>query len=269
MLRSWEVRAQAETEAARQDPRSTHELISQALTLDEEDSLLGEILTLLHFRATREVFEAAAALCKSRRTAERQLGASILNQLGHPDRIFPDEVLAVLSAMLVTEKDRDVLHTICIALRYLDLPEGIPLLLSLKEHPDAWVRHGVAFGLGGEEDPEAVQGLIDLSADEDEVVRDWATFGLGKQLDLDTPPIRAALAARLDDPDPVTRAEAFGGLARRKDPRVIPPLLEALRPERIDWFEEGQDLVIEAAEELADPRLRVALRRLRASRQEG
>jgi HEAT repeat protein len=251
-----------QTQAARRDPRSTHELISQALSLDEEDPLQGEIVALLHFRATREVFEAARALCASPCACERSLGAWILGQLGIPDRAFPGASVKVLARMLPAETDRNVLHAICIALGYLEHPAAVPLLLSLKGHPDSLVRYGVAFGLAGKETPEAIQGLIELSADPSRGVRDWATFGLGSQTDLDTPQLRAALAARLNDPDLTTRGEAMVGLARRKDERVLGPLTEALRPDHFRRYDSCEDLVLEAAEELADPRLVPALRRL-------
>src|SRR5262249_24072368 len=98
---------------------------------------------------------------------------------------------------------------------------------------------------------------IELSEDEDEDVRDWATFGLGTQIDLDTPQIREALAMRLDDSGEA-QGEAMVGLARRKEERVLKPLLEAL-----SWADPG-GLILEAAEEYADPRLYQALLQLKA-----
>jgi HEAT repeat protein len=59
----------------------------------------------------------------------------------------------------------------------------------------------------------AVQTLIELSADESADVRDWATFGLAVQTERDDPDVRAALLARMNDPDDVTREEAIRGLA--------------------------------------------------------
>ena len=51
-------------------------------------------------------------------------------------------------------------------------------------------------------------------------MRDWATFALGTLADEDTPALRDALAARLDDPDEDTRLEAVHGLALRGDHRA-------------------------------------------------
>jgi HEAT repeat protein len=252
----------ARTEEARCTPPTTLDLINRALTEPDEDKAWEAVITL-HFRATREVFEEAAALCRSECPQERRLGADILGQLGVPDRMFPDESVTILAEMSWGETDLEAVGSVCTALGHLGHPEWIEPLLRWKSHSDAEIRWRVALALGGYEEPAAIEGLIELSSDPDENVRDWATFGLGSQTDLDTPRIREALCARLDDPDPITRAEAFVGLARRNDERVIPPLIEALAPMRVDEFDPRQDLVLEAAEEIADPRLLPALLALR------
>jgi HEAT repeat protein len=256
------------TEEARRDPRSTHEIISEALMETDEDKAWEHVVAL-HFRATRDVLEAASALCESDCSVERCLGANILGQLGIRERAFPDECHRVLARMLVSETDPEVLDAVCIACGHLKHPAAIPLLIPLKDHPSADVRYAVVFGLLARDDPRAVATLIELSADEDADVRDWATFGLGSQTDQDTPELRAALAARLNDPDPTTRAEAMVGLARRKDGRVLGPLTEALHPDHFRRYDPREDLVLEAAEELADPRLVPALRRLQRHCDEG
>ena len=66
---------------------------------------------------------------------------------------------------------------------------------------------------------------------------------------MDTPALRDALAGRLADEDDDARCEAMVGLARRGDPRVIPPLLKALASESV-WA-----LEVEAASLIGDPRL--------------
>jgi hypothetical protein len=250
------------TEEARRDPRSTHELISLALSETDEGRAWDHVVTL-HYRATREVLTAAVALCDSECPVERRLGADVLGQLGVPDRAFPEECNAALCRLLRREADPDVLESACIACGHTQHPAAVPLLARLKSHPRVEVRSAVVHGLLAREDPQAVACLIVLSEDPDEDVRDWATFGLGTQIDMDTPAIRDALARRLDDPDPITRGEAFVGLARRKDERVVPALLEALHPDVLDSFDPRQDLVMEAAEEMADPRLLPGLLLLR------
>ena len=266
---SWDEQLREETAEARRDPRSTQELISAALT-EPDDDKAWERITLLHYRATREVFDAARALCRSACPIERKLGADILGQLGVPDRVFPRESFAVLARMLPSESDEEALAAICTALGFQELPEAIPLLVPLKGHPTFNVRWSVALALSGWEDPRAVAALIELSEDEDADIRDWATFGLGTQIDLDTPAIRDALAARLDDPDGPTCGEALLGLAKRKDSRVVGPILDALeeirQPKKMPpKFDIRSDLVFEAAKEVADPRFLPLLLTVRRS----
>ncbi|HTU92091.1 MAG TPA: HEAT repeat domain-containing protein, partial [Gemmataceae bacterium] len=241
-----------QTEAARREPPTTHDLINRALTEPDENKA-WEAVSTLDFRATHEVFEEARKLCRSECPQERRLGADILGQLGIPDRLCPDECAAILAEMSAIETDLEALGAICTALGHLHHPDTVEPLLRWKRHPDAEIRWHVAVSLGGHEEPDAVEALIELSTDPDEDVRDWATFGLGSRMDLDTPRIREALCDRLNDPDPVTRAEAFVGLARRKDERVIAPLIEALDSTQLDEYEPRQDLVLEAVEEMADP----------------
>lgn len=66
---------------------------------------------------------------------------------------------------------------------------------------------------------------------------------------MDSEAIREALLRRLADPDNETRGEAFVGLARRRDRRVVAPLLDELSSDCVGT------LVVEAAKEIADPRL--------------
>ncbi|UZN03815.1 HEAT repeat domain-containing protein [Cellulomonas sp. S1-8] len=100
--------------------------------------------------------------------------------------------------------------------------------------------------------------LITLSSDPDPGVRDWATFGLGNQTPQDSPAIRTALLARLDDEDPETAAEALLGLARRGAGEALARVRALITdPDRsVDL------LALEAAAELADPALLPALEAL-------
>jgi hypothetical protein len=98
--------------------------------------------------------------------------------------------------------------------------------------------------------------LIALSADREVHVRDWATFGLAVQIDTDTPALRAALCARLDDPDGNTAGEAMVGLARRKDAQVVAPLLKFMQTGHVG------SLPLEAAAALADPVLLPTLQQI-------
>ena len=130
-------------------------------------------------------------------------------------------------------------------------------LTALRTHPSADVRFAVATALAGFDDDRAIAALIALTTDPDTDVRDWATFALGSQTDADSPRIRTALLERLADDDADTRGEALVGLARRHDERVVGPLLAAL--------EAGAhgSLILEAASEIADPRILAPLTVLR------
>jgi len=249
----------------RSDPRSTEALIDLALT-EADEHATWDAVTVLHFRATREVLEAALRLCKSESADERVLGANILGQLGIPDRAFPGESVSTLLGILESEQDPDVLQAACVALGHQGDTAAIGPLIKFKDHASEDVRHGVAFGLLGHRDAHAVEALIELSGDDDSDVRDWATFGLGAILeDVDTPQLRDALFARLDDPDDDTRGEALSGLSRRKDARVLAPLMRELE----DAAGDAGPLLFEAAAELADPRLCPVLLKIRALGVEG
>ena len=197
----------------RDDPRTSEELISAALTrTPDEDSYWDAVLEMQR-RDSPNMLHRAQQLCQSSCPAERRLGADILGQLGVPERNFPEECLKILLGMLNDERDAQVLGSILIGLGHLGRPEAIEPASQFRKHPDAEVRHAVAFCLQGHEDQPAVDTLIELSRDENAHVRDWATFALGSQIDLDTQAVRDALAERLNDTDDDTRREAIKGLS--------------------------------------------------------
>ena len=107
-----------------------------------------------------------------------------------------------------------------------------------------------------------VEAAIELTRDPDRDVRNWATFVLGLGFETDTPAVRDALAERIDDDDPATRAEALAGLVARRDPRAADAV--------VAWFAAGgdeddeyvRDLMVETAARLADPRALPGLRAL-------
>lgn len=204
----------------RQDPRTTGELISLALTASDEETAWQPI-QILHYRGNREVFDAIGLLTGSDCPRERELAADVLGQLGVPARVYPEEAVGLLLDMLQREQSPKVLSAIGVALGHQHSPRAAAPLAQLRRHASSDVRWSVAYGLAGLEDQSAVAALIELSADSDADVRDWATFALGTQIDLDTPAIREALTQRIDDPDENTRREAIFGLARRGDQQAI------------------------------------------------
>jgi hypothetical protein len=166
-------------------------------------------------------------------------------------RTLPEASAALLEEMGEREGHPDVLAAIAAAYGHLGEPWGLSWLLRMRRHPDAGVRDGVASALAGRENPLATEALIELSADPDPAIRDWATFALGTLAAQDSPALRDALVARLDDLDPEARIEAVHGLALRGDLRAIEPALALLargRPGGSLWT---QHALVEAAIRLA------------------
>jgi HEAT repeat protein len=240
------------------------QLIREAL---EAAEATGErrwsVIHALQRRGDAETFEAAGRLCQGERPAERALGADVLGQLGAPELPFRDQAVAPLAALCEPHEHPDVVHAALSALGHLDDPRALDTFVGCKGHSDPAVRLAVAANLpsamGRDEDPRGVAALIQLSDDPEEEVRDWATMSLGVRLDADTAEVRDTLARRLDDPAGDVAGEAMVGLARRGDPRAFDAIMAALAS---DGIETG-DLLVEAAAELADPRLHPALLALR------
>lgn len=149
-----------------------------------------------------------------------------------------DEVAAKcveLADRLADGADDNELQSLILSLGRLNDQRALDPLIDSRCHPSAAVRRAAAEALpmamiAGEQSSAGVAALIGLCADSDPEVRDWATCSLGRTLaadtdDLqafyDTPQIRAALIARLDDADPATRAEACAGLAFRRAGDVV------------------------------------------------
>lgn len=135
----------------------------------------------------------------------------------------------------------------------------VTAVLALTEHPDAEVRRVVVSTLpllaqGDEPTEDMVAAAMRLTRDVATPVRDWACFALAQQWrDVDTPALRACLAARLDDEDHDTRSEALVGLAYRRDARALPRVQAALsRADGSVWR-----LEMVAAGALGDTRLHV------------
>lgn len=200
----------------------------------------------------------AIRLCHSSDARQRRVGVDVLAQLGLPEQTYHEPVMQVLLALLEAEDTPDMLASLGIALGHRSDARAIGPLLPLQLHPDADVRYGVVFGLLGHTDRRAVACLIALSADPEVRVRDWATFGLAVQIDTDTPALRAALLARLQDPNSDAAGEVMVGLARRKDAQVVAPLLELLQTGHVG------SLPLEAAAALADPLLLPTLQQIQA-----
>jgi methionyl-tRNA formyltransferase len=193
-----------------------------------EDAEWYPYAAALVMRGGREVLEAAIALGADADPVARDLAAFVLGQLGAEVSAFPDEQAAALAAMAARETEPAVVEAIACAFGQLGEPYGQEWLLGRRDHPSARVREGVAFALAGRAGDGTLDALIALSGDEDVHVRDWATFALGTLAEQDTPELREALAARVDDDDEHTRLEAIHGLAVRHDDRAVDAALDVL-----------------------------------------
>ena len=260
-MENWEIAFHERVRAAQSDPRTVNELISLALAEPDED-VAWEYVVILRLRGSWDVFEAARSLCQSDCVVEKTLGVNILGQLGVQDRTFPNQCVDVLLPLLRSESDEDLLRATCIALGHNSNDRATEEVARLSTHDSDWVRYGVAFALPYFHNETAINTLIELMKDSNTVVRDWATFGLGSQTEADTPEIRNALLHATTDPDDTVRGEAFMGLARRRDERVMEPLIRELSV----WHSlEHGDHVLDAAAELADSRLLPILLHLQES----
>jgi HEAT repeat protein len=209
------------------------ELFDQTLTGNDDDDEPWKAVHTLRRMGTREVFEKAAEWCKSDNPLARARGADVLGQLGrtaeHPSNNFPEESYVAISALVQRETDLRPLASAIYAMGHLHNFAGVPLIANFGSHPHPDIRDAVAFSLGCfPNEPLSVATLLKLTDDIDEDIRNWATFGLGNLGDADSSEIRDALVRLLNDSKEDVREEAMVGLGKRKDPRVLAALLDAL-----------------------------------------
>ena len=237
--------------------RAMDPLVNRARDLlrAEDAGAYADAVAELHERPTKTVFDDCVALSSSPRHEDRRLSADVLGQLGYADGFpFRDATLPLLTQLL-SDPEAAVVQAAVLAFGHLDADASA--VASLAGHPDPNVRGAVAFALLGLESTLAIDTLIALSDDDASEVRDWATFGLGSQIDTDTPEILDALLARVEDPDPDTRAEAIAGLVTRHDSRAVDALIGALSSHTVGSLE------VEAARDLGTPELALPLEQLR------
>lgn len=227
----------------------------------EEDEAYWACIRQIRRRGDQTTFDTCVAWAKDSLTDRRQAAADILGQLRYTaDSLtavnpYAEQSLPVLEALL-DDPEFEVKASALTAMGSLNI--GDPArLVSFIQHPDPIIRHQATWALTGRDDPISIAGLIALSRDADSDVRNWATFGLAQQTDMDMPELREALFERIHDDDPERgaeiRGEAFIGLAKRQDQRILAALQDELAKEFVgDWC-------IEAAELLKDKRLVPAL----------
>jgi len=87
------------------------------------------VIVALQERGTREVLDAATALCDAAEPIKRGLGALILGQLGSPYRSFPEECCDRLLRLVREEQSDNVLAEAIFALGHLGNRRADPELL--------------------------------------------------------------------------------------------------------------------------------------------
>jgi HEAT repeat protein len=247
---------------------SVDELVTLALRFDPEESHeYWAPVYELYERGDRSTFEKARSLViDGPGEPERILGIHILAQLGlREGRPFLEESLPLVEGFADPGQSARVLGAAVIALWHHGDRRSAPILLAHANHPDPEVRFAVAYALPSISDdppPRAVlDALFALMEDTNSHVRYWATVGLGADLEVDTPEVRDALAARIGDggKESAIEGEALRGLARRHDPRALEPVTRWLESRDPDPGE----LILEVAAALADNRCLPALYALR------
>lgn len=231
------------------------DLIFETLRLSKIDADSEErwaVVHALHRRDPVTVFGHARKLCSGKTLVERELGTDLLQIIGNPDEPphhpMKAESIPVLLKLLEDPEPRVIASAIYVLGHLGALEERLEHHQHLVDHESVWIRLAIACSLGSDGSaPNVVEALIKLTNDEDKETRNWATFSLGTQCEADSPEIREALFARLDENDHEIRGEAMVGLARRKDVRVLPNIKKEIES---GYF---SSLPFEAAEELADP----------------
>lgn len=247
----------------RPDPRSTDELIQSALSTNDEDER-WEYVQLLQYRGTIEVFNASRDLCSSNDPRKRSLGADVLGQLGGANKPHPEETVKILVSLLKEDDDVEVLSSAALASDYHEAsPEAVEPLLRLKNHPHSKVRWAIASALSniGYSDwaPHTImEALIELASDNDRDVRVEATTSLAYSKPT-TDDILEALRRLTNDEDGEVRALALLGLAEKKTPDAVDLLIKELSNAKTIY-----DDALDAAAELADPRLLPVLMELKS-----
>lgn len=230
---------------------------------DIESDDTWEHLGRLRKIASPAVVKKSLDWCSDPDPFRRSIGISVLAQLGSHGKLYPNEASSIIRQMVATETDVEVLSSLISAVSFREVIDAIPWLVQLADHEAEDIRWRIAWALPIRPEPHdqhyeaSIEVLLRLSRDAESRVRDWATFSLATQIEEDSPRVRDALLARVDDADFDTRSEAMIGLARCCDPRGIPPLIAALTSDRVG------ELAVEAAESYADPQLQPALLKLK------
>jgi HEAT repeat protein len=187
------------------------------------------------------------------------------------DPAFAEELTKVFEES--ADDDPRVRRYLALALGRLGSPRAVPALLqaaqgSGKTPPDSETQIYAVWALGAIGDPGALPGMLDLARAEDAGVRKAVVHALGSFPD---PRSADALAGALADPVEDVRWNAALALARRRDVRAGPVLLQMMDRAHLatiadltpEQREEAVEQAAAAAGSVPDPALRGALEGLR------
>jgi len=195
----------------------------------------------------------------------------------HKDKALSDPRFIDEVARTFDEAQRDdprVRRYLALALGRIGDPRAVPLLRKalalVAEGPiDTETQIYAVWALGAIGDPSALPDLLRLARGEDAGLRKAAVHALGS---FPSEEAREALAAALNDPVEDVRWNAAIALARRKDPRAVPVLLQMIDPAHMTQVpdlttDQREDAVLQAVAAAAafqdEPEVRSALERLR------
>jgi HEAT repeat protein len=230
-----------------------------ALVSNPDDRAIWDLIYALQERPTRDVFEAAAAWCRSPSPPLRGLGVAVLGELGLEASLpFARESERVLLPLL-QDPDASVVAATALALGTLGA-DDTATLCAAASHPTCAVRAAVARSLCDLAGPGVIATLIALTRDPSAEVRQLATSGLGGFDREDTEDVRLALVDRLADVDADTREEAIFALAQLGDERVDAALRAAREEPETSELIEMAAMAVECRRE-RDPRQRTWPRR--------
>ena len=232
---------------------SPAEWMETALAIDDIDSSeYARIVSELQNRGDRATLDSMLRLSRGDLPA-RRLALNVLGRFGEPAWPFREEIVARLLEMWRENAGDEASDLVAALSHHCEFLPVREILLSLVHHPDFWVRWYLTHAFGDDKNHESTSALIQLSRDSDEVIRDWATFALGNS-EYYSPAVRAALSARLDDEDFITRLEAIHGLVEHGEIIVLDAIINACESN-----EEGETLWDKSGDDSPEYRVLPAL----------
>lgn len=209
----------------------TNEKLFARLQNNKSKKSYWDYISIIRQRTTKKVFEKSVQFAQSKNPNEKIIGIDVLAQLGIPPRPFLKTTIKLFFELLKDEKNPKVLMSLLFAIGHNNenlTNKQIGKLAEFTTTENPLIKEGLVFSLLMINHPKAIESLITLSSDKLNHIRDWTTFGLGTQIDEDNLKIRNALWKRVNDKHQKTKLEAILGLAKRKDNKIKPIIVQEL-----------------------------------------